>query len=173
MEVVIISAKKQSFNGFNYWKDKSTGYYKNAQLKPHSLHRQVWIYHNGDIPKGCVIDHIDRNKDNNQIDNLRLVSSSENNRNVAQSTIDKRREWASKIRPLAKEWHKSDEGREWHRKHGIEAYKKRRPIVKICAHCGKEYSTTKYSTTARFCSSNCKMKARTRRLRGLPENFSF
>jgi hypothetical protein len=25
MEVVIISAKKQSFNGFNYWKDKSTG----------------------------------------------------------------------------------------------------------------------------------------------------
>ena len=173
MKVSIISSSKQQFNGINYWKDKSTGYYKNAQHKPYSLHRTVWEFHNGKIPKGYVIDHIDRDRNNNQIENLRLATSSENNHNVAQSEIERRREWASRIRPLTKEWHKSEAGREWHRLHGIECYNKRKPIVKICAHCGKEYTTTKYSTNARFCGNNCKMKARRRRFKGLAENATL
>ena len=170
MEVIVISDKKQCFNGINYWKD-AQGYYKNAHHKPHALHRAVWEYCNGEIPKGYTVDHIDRNKDNNQIQNLRLATYSENNRNVAQSEIERRREWAEKIRPLTKEWHKSKEGIEWHKKHGIEAYKKRKPIAKVCAHCGNVFYTTQYSERARFCSNNCKMKARRRRLKGLPENF--
>jgi len=36
----------------------------------------------GDIPKGFVIDHKDRNKLNNSIDNLRVVKQSVNARNV-------------------------------------------------------------------------------------------
>lgn len=170
MEVIILSDKKQRFNRLSYWKDKSSGYYRNAGVVPHSLHRQVWIYHHGKIPKGLVIDHIDRDKDNNQINNLRAVSLSENNKNVSEKEKLRRAEWAAKIRPLTKEWHKSEEGRKWHREHGIEAYSKRAPIRKICAHCGEEYYTTQYAKTARFCGQNCKMKARRRRLAGLPEN---
>lgn len=170
MDVIVINKNKQSFNGKNYWRDKSSGYYRNAQMKPHSLHRQVWIYHNGEIPKGLVIDHIDRDKDNNQIDNLRMVTQSENNKNVSAKERNRRREWMDEIREKTKSWHKSKAGREWHRKHGIEAYKKRKPVEKICAHCGKKYYTTDYSKTARFCNQNCKMKARRRRLAGLPEN---
>ena len=170
IKVIIINEKKQHFNGKNYWRDKSSGYYQNAQVKPHSLHRQVWIYHNGEIPKGLVIDHIDRDRNNNQIENLRLVTHSENNKNVSEETMVKRRQNMALAAEKAKEWHKSKAGREWHKKHGIEAYKKRKAIEKVCAHCGKVYYTTKYDEKARFCGQNCKMKARRRRLAGLPEN---
>lgn len=170
MEVIIISATKQQFNGLNYWKDKSTGYYKNAQHKPHSLHRVVWEYHNGEIPKGYTIDHIDRDKDNNQVENLRLASYSENNKNVSEEVSKTRRKNMARASEKAKEWHKSEVGRKWHKKMATEAYKKRKAIKKVCAHCGKIYYTTQYSKTSRFCNQNCKMKARRRRLAGLPEN---
>lgn len=38
--------------------------------------------HNGPIPDGLFIDHIDRDKRNNRIENLRLVTWSENQRNT-------------------------------------------------------------------------------------------
>ena len=38
--------------------------------------------HNGKIPNGMQIDHIDHNKTNNKIDNLRLVTPKENNHNM-------------------------------------------------------------------------------------------
>ena len=170
MKVEIINSKKQRFNGKNYWLDKSSGYYRNSSIKPHSLHRQVWIYHNGPILEGMTIDHIDRDKNNNQIENLRMVTYSENNKNVSKETQEKKIENANIQRPLTKAWHASPEGREWHRKHGIEAYKRRTPEKKICAHCGKVFETTACRDSARFCGQNCKMKARRRRMAGLPEN---
>ena len=171
MRVEIISETKQYFNGKNYWKDKNSGYYRNAQVKPHSLHRQVWIYHNGEIPKGLTIDHIDRNKDNNQIENLRLATYSENIRNVDEKVLEKKRTHAKEIRELTKKWHKSDEGRRWHSEMAKKSYEKRQPRILVCAHCGKEFTTTQYSKRTRFCGQNCSMKARTRRLKGLPENY--
>lgn len=45
------------------------------------VHRVVWMIHNGVIPNGLVIDHRDRNKLNNSIDNLRLVTRAVNNTN--------------------------------------------------------------------------------------------
>jgi hypothetical protein len=41
-------------------------------------HRIVWESFNGKIPNGLEIDHIDRNKHNNKLKNLRLVTHSEN-----------------------------------------------------------------------------------------------
>ncbi|MCC3681365.1 HNH endonuclease [Staphylococcus epidermidis] len=43
--------------------------------------------HHGEIPSGCVIDHINRNREDDRIDNLRAVPVTLNNRN---KTIDKR-----------------------------------------------------------------------------------
>ena len=43
-----------------------------------SCHRIVWEMHNGAIPKGMCIDHINRVRDDNRIENLRLVTSSQN-----------------------------------------------------------------------------------------------
>ena len=43
-----------------------------------TCHRIVWEMHNGPIPKDKCIDHINRVRDDNRIENLRLVTSSEN-----------------------------------------------------------------------------------------------
>lgn len=39
-----------------------------------SLHRYIWEYHNGKIPKNMVIHHKDFNKENNDISNLQLMT---------------------------------------------------------------------------------------------------
>lgn len=44
-------------------------------------HRVVWILHNGDIPKKYNIDHINGVKSDNRIENIRLATSQQNNRN--------------------------------------------------------------------------------------------
>jgi hypothetical protein len=47
------------------------------------IHRLVWIYHNGAIPPSIEIDHKDRDKVHNEIDNLRLVTCRQNMQNRA------------------------------------------------------------------------------------------
>ena len=47
-------------------------------------HRIVWELHFGPIPEGRVIDHIDRDKSNNRIENLRCTSQSSNMTNQPQ-----------------------------------------------------------------------------------------
>ncbi len=46
-------------------------------------HRLIWVYFYGDgsLPQDMQIDHIDQNKRNNRIDNLRLVTNRENQMN--------------------------------------------------------------------------------------------
>jgi hypothetical protein len=44
----------------------------------YSLHRLIWMMFYGEDPGDYEIDHIDRNKSNNRIDNLRLVDRSQN-----------------------------------------------------------------------------------------------
>jgi hypothetical protein len=51
--------------------------------KLHLNHRLIFLYHNGYMPENNV-DHIDRNKLNNNINNLREVSQSCNMRNSSQ-----------------------------------------------------------------------------------------
>jgi hypothetical protein len=52
-------------------------------------HRLIWEWHYGKIPKGMEIDHYDRNRVNNRIDNLRMVTSKTNARNVSMSSRNK------------------------------------------------------------------------------------
>ena len=44
-------------------------------------HRVIWEMHNGPIPKGMCIDHIDRDRANNKLENLRCVSYGDNLKN--------------------------------------------------------------------------------------------
>lgn len=46
-------------------------------------HRVIWVLAYGYIPRDKLIDHINRNRTDNRLDNLRLVSSSENNLNTS------------------------------------------------------------------------------------------
>lgn len=49
--------------------------------KAYKAHRLTWIWFYGEIPQGLEIDHIDQNKTNNAITNLRLVTKSINMHN--------------------------------------------------------------------------------------------
>lgn len=44
-------------------------------------HHAIWLFHNGDLPEGFVIDHWDKDPTNNRIENLRLCTQAENAKN--------------------------------------------------------------------------------------------
>ena len=59
---------------------KRIGYYKiGINGKTYLNHRLIYLYHYGFIPK--QIDHIDNNKLNNKIENLREITNSQNHMN--------------------------------------------------------------------------------------------
>ena len=46
--------------------------------KQYKLHRLVWTYHNGYLPEGSFLDHINGNPKDNRIENLRLATPHQN-----------------------------------------------------------------------------------------------
>lgn len=57
------------------------GYYAaSVDYKSYKLHRLIWLWHKGELPK-LDIDHIDGNPSNNRIENLREVTPSQNMQN--------------------------------------------------------------------------------------------
>ncbi len=49
------------------------------------VHRIVWNLHNGKIPKGMIIDHINNDSLDNRIENLQCITQSENIKRVPPS----------------------------------------------------------------------------------------
>jgi len=148
--------------GRYFRRDKKTGYYlasKTFNGVRKRLHVFIWEYFNGAIPKGYQIHHKDHNKYNNEISNLELLPKEEHTRrHIDEMTEEERKSKADNLnahaRPKACEWHKSDKGREWHRKH-YEEYKEElhKRIEKQCVVCNKTFLTYK---KGKFCSNNCK-----------------
>ena len=69
-------------NGKTLGTNRPDGYLSaNIDKKMYLIHRLVWLYHYGEFPNG-FIDHIDGDKTNNTIDNLRDVTPEESNRNI-------------------------------------------------------------------------------------------
>ena len=82
------------------------------------LHREVWKAHHGPIPKGCIIHHRDGNPLNNDIDNLECVTRKQHGERHKYLASDELKQHLAEIRPKATEWHRSTEGRRWHKEHG-------------------------------------------------------
>lgn len=130
-----------------------------------SLHRAVWAFHNGPIPDGMHVHHKDGDTLNNDIANLELVTPGEHLR--AHGADERRRsnqqlDHLAKIRELAKGWHSSPEGREWHsnnlrsmRARGLAGvpFSKAASIKKCCVVCGSEFETK--SKASKYCSVAC------------------
>lgn len=92
----------------------SKGYiYGRFRYKLYFLHRLIWVYHNGAI-ESEVIDHINRVKTDNRIENLRPATRQQNNFNSVgwsnaasefKGVSKKRKNWRAVIRLNGKQQH--------------------------------------------------------------------
>lgn len=157
MKVEVLSKTVQRFNGVSYY--KCGDYYQRKGVR---LHRVVWEYHNGEIPKGYHIHHIDGDRSNNDIDNLTLLSehdhlsmhmSKEERKEQSREDIHKAIEAAAK-------WHGTKEGIEWHSKHAKEYWDNAPMQTYTCTWCGEEFQTRNVSYKgSHFCCANHKAAA--------------
>jgi hypothetical protein len=119
------------------------------------MHIVVWEFYNGKVPKGHQIHHVDENKSNNSIENLRLMTAKEHlSMHMTEEKKDRARIHAEKIRPLTKKWHASEDGRKWHKEHGIITWDAREPFEGVCDCCGEKFVTKTFHQM--FCSNKCK-----------------
>ena len=159
---VIIDDKTQVFDGKKYRLHKSQRYFriqtkKNGVCKTIYLHRAVWEYHNGKIPKEKMIDHINRNRNDNRIENLRLVTAKENRVNVDEEFNEKCRQNIMKFNSQDYgKWWQDDKKRAQRSKALSLSWKNRQKLTKICLCCGKDFQCKHNS--ARYCSKECRQE---------------
>lgn len=119
------------------------------------LHVEIWKDAYGPVPEGFHIHHKDGNPLHNELENLEAKPISKH-----LSDHDKDREYSldhlEKLRAGAIKWHKSEAGRKWHRENGINNWKAKKPVMKICVECGKSFQTLDIRKYGRFCSDTCK-----------------
>lgn len=150
-------------DNYKFRKDKKRGYWYCSVLHKY-LHVYVYEKYNGKIKKGYEVHHRDKNKDNNNIDNLILLSVHEHRELHANELTEKDKEWRRKnlndnARPKACEWHKSKEGRKWHKEHFQNMKDKLFTLKDFkCLQCGKEYQSVQIES--KFCCNACKSKWR-------------
>ena len=149
------------FNGVKYSLVSRGRYYlsqsnSNAGRKnPKGLHVAVWEYFSGKkVPAGYEVHHKDGNTFNNDFSNLECLPIREH-RKTANLKTEKVRKHLDEIRHLASAWHKSEEGREWHRNH---ARKEKTPKECTCINCGAKFLSKRVD--AKYCSRKCEVSYR-------------
>lgn len=152
-----------TFNGAYFRRDKKTGYYLSTKKikrgKRVRLHIYVWETINGPLPTGWHVHHIDFDKSNNEPENLAAMPEFDHLSLHAQmKDKDTQREVMRAAATKAPRWHRSQEGRAWHKEHGRESWKEREAVEYECTWCGKKYQTRhRYKEgTNHFCSNNCR-----------------
>lgn len=159
MDPIIISDTIQEFNGTRFY--KCVAYF---QHKGKALHVEVWTQAHGPIPEGFEIHHRDHNRSNNALSNLELLEGSEHARHHAEERGlgEVGRQHLAKARELAKEWHGSEAGREWHK----EQYRRTADALhareeRTCEECGTVFmGLIGKPERNRFCSNKCKTRWR-------------
>lgn len=139
-----------------FYLDKETGYWISTTCPKIRAHVWVWKCKYGGIEKGLHIHHKDGDKSNNHIENLECLTVKEHvsKHEMSEERAAKNFIHVSKIRPLAKKWHASAEGLEWHRQHGFKTWEERQPFTVPCKKCGKIAETKCFHQD--FCSDACK-----------------
>ena len=152
MQVRIIDATHQEFNGVVYHKN-NLGYYCGKDCL---LHREVWKFHNGDIPAGYHVHHCDDDKNNNQIENLQLLTKSAHHK--LHSANKPKVEIVCPVcgktfLTVAERPAKFCSAHCRNKKKYVSA----QPVQKNCQECGKPFETYA-AKSAKFCSKKCQRK---------------
>lgn len=162
------------YDGYRFYKDgrgywlSSNGLKKSSgKTGPVRLHIYVWEKYNGPIPAGHEVHHKDHNPDNNEIENLELLKVQSH-----REYHDKERRFfgsyhnpSENARIKAAEYHRSEEGRAWHREH----YKNSigplhsQKLTKNCVVCGNEFQYSASKPDSKYCSARCKERSRPKR----------
>lgn len=149
-------------DGYKFRKDKKSGYYLSSKKIGTSrirLHRYMWEKYCGEIPKGYEVHHKDEDKDNNEISNLELLTKKKHllwhGENTPVEVRYKQMDNLEIARDKAIDWHKSEEGRQWHSEMAKSVWKERKPIKYMCKNCDKTFESLK-NNNAKFCSSTCR-----------------
>ena len=157
MQVIIIDATKQEFDGVRFYRCGKYFQHNNKRL-----HRAVWEYFNGAIPDGFDIHHVDHDTANNDIANLVMLARADHHSEHGRETAQAHPEHIERMRELAKAWHSSEEGRAWHSEQGKRNATMRESRTYVCDQCGREYETAHIYSDGKpqYCSNNCKSRAR-------------
>lgn len=160
------------FNGVTYRLMGSGKYYlsqstSNAgRVGAKGLHVAIWEYYSGEtVPPGYCVHHRDGNPYNNDFENLECVERSKHLSEHARRNLENP-DYAEKnkrdlriAQERAKEWHCSDEGREWHREHTMRSLAKAWAFreERVCLVCGKPYIAR--TSRSKYCCNSCQQKA--------------
>lgn len=69
---------------------RNKGYgYVSFNRKAYPTHRIIWEMNNGKVPDGLTVDHINRNRGDNRIENLRLATKTQQAANTKKWSISK------------------------------------------------------------------------------------
>ena len=158
-----------AYCGYRFRRDPKTGYFlctKKTDIgRRERLHCFVYRRAHGlaILPEGYQVHHKDTDKNNNEPDNLELLPSGEHQRLHGAGLTDAERQARREnlLRTAvqtAREWHHTEQGREWHREHGKIAMEHRKPRQYTCANCCASFKTKRIygAEENAFCSNACK-----------------
>lgn len=153
MRVEIISSNKQKFNGRLYTRHKGRRYYTSG---PTHLHRKVWEFHKGEIPKGYHVHH-EKTHDDNQIEDLDCLLGT---KHLSQHNKGLRKGYPPEFHAAQRAWSCSKEGKKFLHESG----KRNAHFLHVekqfkCECCGDDFITLDVGSN-RFCSNKCKAKWR-------------
>ena len=151
---VELDGKVASFQGRKFWLQKTGRYFSSGGGVgakrfggEYLLHRAVWHFYFGEIPAGMVVHHSNGNWEDNCPSNLEIIDKSKHSREHMLERLKdpefSRKNEISRKKAVSKapEWHRSNEGREWHRAHGKEtASRCFLPRDRECPDCKSTFS---------------------------------
>ena len=176
--IIILMSKVEreeiEFNGINFYrypkaKQKNRRRYFEPRLKYRklgieSLHREIYKKFYGEIPEGFHVHHKNHDWNNNAPNNLICLSVKEHNKEHEQelkiyNDSEIHRFHLTKIREKAAEWHKSEEGKEWHSNQAKQSYKNLEEKTKECLFCHKNYNSKTIQKSDGYCSKLCRNRS--------------